>query len=154
MRVAVAGTFGPLHDGHRALLETALAVGADGVVVGLTSDRFATGSRDRDVPSFTDRAAALRRELDALDRWDRTVELREIASEHDFAASDAGLDAVVVSRETADEVPDLNAKRRENGLEPLVAVVVPLVLAEDGERLSSTRVVAGEVDEYGRPADD
>ncbi|WP_440991223.1 pantetheine-phosphate adenylyltransferase [Haloarchaeobius baliensis] len=154
MRVAVAGTFGPLHDGHRALLETALEVGADGVVVGLTSDRFATSSRERDVPAFTDRADALRRELDALDRWGRTVELREIASEHDFAASDATLDAVVVSRETADEVPDLNDERRGNGLDPLVAVVVPLVLAEDGERISSTRVVAGEVDEHGRSGGD
>jgi pantetheine-phosphate adenylyltransferase len=154
MRVAVAGTFGPVHDGHRSLLETALEVGADGVVVGLTGDRFAGSSRERDVPSFTDRAETLRRELDALDRWDRDVELREIASEHGFAASDAGLEAVVVSRETAGEVPDLNDERREHGLEPLVAVVVPLVLAEDGERISSTRVVAGEVDEHGRHGSD
>lgn len=154
MRVAVAGTFGPVHDGHRALLETALEVGTDGVVVGLTSDRFAGSSRERAVPPFTDRAEALRRELDGLDRWNRPVELREIAGEHDFAASDGRLDAVVVSRETAHEVTDLNAERRENGLEPLVAVVVPLVLAEDGERISSTRVVAGEVDEHGRSGGD
>ncbi|WP_256299150.1 pantetheine-phosphate adenylyltransferase [Haloarchaeobius salinus] len=154
MRVAVAGTFGPLHDGHRSLLETALEVGAEGVLVGLTSDRFATSGREREVPPFTERAEALRRELDALDRWNRGVELREIASEHDFAASDASLEGVVVSRETADEVPDLNEERRANGLEPLVAVVVPLVVAEDGERISSTRVVAGEVDEHGRAGGD
>lgn len=154
MRVAVAGTFGPVHDGHRSLLETALEVGADGVVVGLTSDRFAGSSRERKVPAFTDRAEALRREFDALDRWNRDIELREIASEHDFAASDGSLEAVVVSRETADEVPGLNDERRANGLEPLVAVVVPLVRAEDGERISSTRVVAGEVDEHGRHGSD
>lgn len=150
MRVAVAGTFGPIHDGHRALLETALEVGSEGVVVGLTSDQFATRARERAVPPFPDRLTALRRELDALDRWDRRVEVDEIASEHDFAATDPALDAVVVSRETADEVVDLNDARRGRGLEPLVAVVVPLVLADDGERLSSTRVVAGEVDEHGR----
>ncbi|WP_435345625.1 pantetheine-phosphate adenylyltransferase [Haloarchaeobius sp. HRN-SO-5] len=150
MRAAVAGTFGPIHDGHRSLLETALDVGSDGVVVGLTSDEFATASRDREVPGFTERVTALRRELDALDRWGREVEVREIAAEHDFAATDETLDALVVSRETAEEVPDLNEVRRENGLEPLVAVVVPLVRAHDGDRLSSTRVVAGEVDEHGR----
>lgn len=150
MRVAVAGTFGPVHDGHRALLETALECGDEGVVVGLTSDAFARGKRDRPVPDFGERRRTLRAELSALDEWNRDVTVREIDHPHDFAATDPSLDAVVVSEETDEELAALNAARGEHGIDPLVGVVVPLVRAADGERISSTRVVRGEVDEHGR----
>jgi len=152
MRVVVAGTFGPLHDGHRKLLATALECGDEGVVVGLTSDAFARGKRDRPVPDFTERRARLVDELGTLDEWDRTVTVREIDDEFDFAATDPTLDAVVVSTESDDDLADLNGRRREHGLDPLVGVVVPVVRGEDGERISSTRVVRGEVDEHGRRA--
>ncbi|MEF8883534.1 MAG: pantetheine-phosphate adenylyltransferase [Haloarculaceae archaeon] len=153
MRVVVAGTFGPIHDGHRRLLATALECGDEGVVVGLTSDAFARGKRDRPVPGFAERRARLLEELAALDEWDRTVTVRRIDGEFDFAATDPTLDAVAVSTESDDEYPALNERRRAGGLAPLVAVVVPVVRGADGERISSTRVVRGEVDEHGRPAD-
>lgn len=152
MRVAVAGTFGPVHDGHRALFAVALEVASDGLVVGLTSDAFARGKRDRSVPSFADRRATVAAELEALDEWGREVAIREIDDDSDFAATDASLDAVVVSEETDDELAPLNEARRDRELDPLVGVVVPLVRAEDGECISSTRVVAGDVDEHGRPS--
>ena len=150
MRVAVAGTFGPLHDGHRALFETALEFGDEGVVVALTTDDFATATRDRSVPAFDDRAAAIRAALADLDEWDRDVEIRPLSEAHGIARSAADLDALVVSPETMDELPPINEQRRDRGLEPLLGLVVPFVEADDGERISSTRVVAGEVDEHGR----
>lgn len=154
MRVVVAGTFGPIHDGHHALFEVALEVGTDGVVVGLASDEFARGKRDRDVPSFERRRERVLETLDSLDRWDRPVEVREIDDPYDFAVTDESLDAVVVSEETDDELDDLNAARRERGRDPLVGVVVPLVRAADGDRISSTRIVTGAIDEHGRPTTD
>ncbi|WP_435360502.1 pantetheine-phosphate adenylyltransferase [Haloarchaeobius sp. DFWS5] len=149
MRVAVAGTFGPIHDGHRELLETALEVGAGGVVVGLTSDAYANESRERTVLPFESRERALSRELDELDLWGRPREIRKIAAEDAFAATEADLDALVVSPETFPEVHDINEARREAELPELVAIVVPFVLDEQGERLSSTRIVEGDVDEHG-----
>lgn len=154
MRVVVAGTFGPIHDGHRSLFETALECADEGLVVGLTSDAFARAERDRPVPDFETRRRRLADELAALDAWDRDVTIRAIETEHDFAATDPTLDAVVVSEETDDELADLNAERRERGLDPLVGIVVPLVRGADGERISSTRVVAGEIDEHGGPVGD
>lgn len=154
MRVAVAGTFGPVHDGHRSLFETALECGTDGVVVGLASDAFARGRRDRHVPSFEQRQRAVEAELADIDRWGRTVTVRAIDDDRDFAATDPRLDALVVSEETADGRHAVNETRRGRGLDPLVTVVVPLVRAADGERISSTRVVTGEVDEHGNPTTD
>ena len=153
MRVAVAGTFGPVHDGHRALFETALEHGDDGVVVALTSDAFARGKRDRPVPDFADRRERVRAELDRLDEWGRDVEIRELHDQHGIASTDPALDALVVSTETVDELAAINDQRRDRGLDPLYGVVVPMVRAADGERISSTRVVRGEIDEHGTSVD-
>lgn len=152
MRVVVAGTFGPIHDGHRALFEAALERGDEGVVVGLTSDEFARASRrddPRPVPPYEERKRRVLEELDAHDRWDREIEIRPVDDEYGFADDDPTLDAVVVSPETDEEVEALNRRRAERGLEPLEPVVVPYALAEDGERISSTRIVRGEIDEHG-----
>ncbi len=151
MRVVVAGTFGPIHDGHRSLLEEALRYGDEGVVVGLTTDEFANATRDRAVPSFDDRRRALRAELDAIDEFGRSVEIEPIEDEYGVADEDPALDAVVVSSETADDVVDVNRRRTDRGMDPLVVIEVPMVTAEDGERISSTRIVRGEIDEEGRP---
>ena len=148
-RVAVAGTFGPLHDGHRRLLRTALTYGDGGVVVGVTTDDFARSSRTRAVPPFADRAAAVRAALSELDAWDRACEVVPVESELDIVDEDGTVDALVVSPETAPELADINETRRERGLAPLEGIVAPYVLAEDGERISSTRIADGEIDEHG-----
>ena len=149
MRVVVAGTFGPIHDGHRALFEEALRRGDEGVVVGLTTDEFANVKRDRSVPSYSERERAVRETIEALDEWDREVELRRVDDEYGFADDDPSLDALVVSPETDEEVAEINRRREERGMNPLETVVVPYEYAEDGERISSTRIVRGEIDEHG-----
>lgn len=151
MRVVVAGTFGPVHDGHRALFEAALRHGDEGVVIALTSDEFAieTRTEPRQVPSFEARRRAVEREVTAIDEWGRPIEIRRLETEHDIANDDPTLDAIVVSTETADAVPAINRGRRDNGLAPLAAIVVPMIRADDGERISSTRVVKGEIDPHG-----
>lgn len=151
MHVAVAGTFGPIHDGHRTLFEHALRFGEDGVVVALTSDELAAETRDepRPIPSFDERVQAVTDEIAALDEWDRNVEIRPLTSEHAIATEDPAIDALVVSPETAPELEVINDRRRERGFEPLSGIVAPYVLADDGERISSTRIVNGEIDEYG-----
>ncbi|WP_121823479.1 phosphopantetheine adenylyltransferase [Halostella salina] len=149
MRVVVAGTFGPVHDGHRALFEAALERGDEGVVVGLTSDELARSSRDRPVPPFEQRRERVATEVDRLDEHGRDIEIRRIEDEYGFADDDPTLDAIVVSPETDDRVAEINRRRTDRGFEPLEQVVVPHVLADDGERISSTRVVRGEIDEHG-----
>jgi len=149
MRVAVAGTFGPIHDGHRALFRKALERGDEGVLVALTSDAFARGKRERPVPDLADRRERVRAEFDALDEWGRDVEIRELRDEHGIASTEPTLDALVVSPETAHEIADINAERVRRTLAPMEGFVVPFVRADDGERISSTRLVAGEIDEHG-----
>lgn len=147
----VAGTFGPIHDGHRSLFMEALKFGCGGVVVGLTSDSFAEKTRikPRNIPSFQDRKNDVKKELEKLDKWGRSVEIVEIEDEIGVSGNDGSLDYIVVSVETKDEIEDINTVRKKNGLDPIKAIVVPYVIAEDGERISSTRIVKGEIDQHG-----
>ncbi|ERG88916.1 MAG: cytidyltransferase-related domain protein, partial [halophilic archaeon J07HX5] len=48
MKIALGGTFDPIHDGHRALFDRAFALGD--VTVGLTNDELAPRTRDEDRP--------------------------------------------------------------------------------------------------------
>ncbi len=155
MRVAVAGTFGPLHDGHRTLFEHALRFGDDGVVVAVTGGGLAVETRHepRPIPSLEDRTAAVTEAIADLNRWDREVEIRTLEGEYGIATDESAIDALVVSPETAPELEAINDRRRERGFEPLSGIVAPYVLADDGERISSTRIVRGEIDERGRVLD-
>jgi pantetheine-phosphate adenylyltransferase len=150
MDVALGGTFDPIHDGHRALFERAFSLGD--VTVGLTSDELAPRTRnvDRHVRPFEERRRALAEELSRYAaEYDREYEVREL-TEPTGIATRPRFDALVVSPETREGGEEINRIRRERGLDPLRIEVVPHVVAEDGERISSTRIVRGEIDEHGR----
>ncbi|WP_126661486.1 phosphopantetheine adenylyltransferase [Haloterrigena salifodinae] len=154
MDVALGGTFDPVHDGHRRLFERAFELGD--VTVGLTSDELAPKTRhvERRVRSFDERKAALEAELESFAAdHDREFEVRPL-EEPTGIATEPQFDYLVVSPETKDGGEQINEIRRERGHNPLEVVVVPHVRAEDGDIISSTRVVKGEIDEHGNVLED
>jgi pantetheine-phosphate adenylyltransferase len=149
MQVALGGTFDPVHDGHRALFERAFELGD--VTVGLTSDDLAAETRTvpRRVRPFEERRRAVAAELEGLAAArDRAFEIRKL-EEPTGIASEPGFDAIVVSPETRGGAERINEIRESNGLAPLEIEEVPHVSAADGERISSTRIVEGEIDRHG-----
>jgi pantetheine-phosphate adenylyltransferase len=154
MDVALGGTFDPVHDGHRRLFERAFELGD--VTVGLTSDELAPKSRDvdRHVRSFDERKDALAAELESIAAdHNREFEIRMLESPTGIA-TEPQFDYLVVSPETREGGKRINEIRRENGHDPLEVVVVPHLVADDGDIISSTRIVTGEIDEHGTVIDD
>ena len=149
MNVALGGTFDPIHDGHRKLFDRAFEIGD--VTVGLTSDELAPRTRhvERYVRPFDSRKRDLEAELEPLaDAYDREFDVRRL-DEPTGIAVEPKFDALIVSPETVDGGKRINEIRTERGHEPLEIVVVDHVPAADGERISSTRIVSGEIDEHG-----
>jgi len=149
MNVALGGTFDPVHDGHRALFERAFELGE--VTVGLTSDDLAPRTRhgDRPIRSYEVRRQELEAELAKYAAaYDREFTVRKLESPTGIA-TEPEFDVLVVSPETRTGGKRINELRREQGRDLLTLEVVDPVYAEDGELLSSTRIVRGEVDEHG-----
>jgi pantetheine-phosphate adenylyltransferase len=166
----LGGTFTPIHNGHRALLHTAFQTAShdgpgDGhVVVGLTSTAFARRSRGGadggDEPlglgPFAERRTALAAELDRLSRaYTASFEITELTDSRGPAATDETVDALVASPEAKAQrrAHEINQYRIDQGLTPLEIHTAPFVIAEDGTRISSTRIRRGEIDAHGRVLD-
>jgi len=149
MNVALGGTFDPVHDGHRALFDRAFELGD--VTIGLTSDELAprTRHKDRPIRPYGVRRDELADELQTFaDEYDREYEIRKL-TEPTGIATEPQFDILIVSPETKTGGKRINEIRRENDHSLLELEVVPHVLAEDGEIISSTRIVRGEIDEHG-----
>ncbi|HET7322842.1 MAG TPA: phosphopantetheine adenylyltransferase [Halococcus sp.] len=149
MKVALGGTFDPVHDGHRRLFEHAFERG--NITVGLTSDDLAQETRheERYVRPFEERKRDLDDELAALaEVYGREYEIRKLEEPTGIAAEE-DFDVLVVSPETENGGQQVNERRRERGLDSLKIEVVDHLTAEDGDIISSTRIVRGEIDDHG-----
>ena len=65
------------------------------------------------------------------------------------AVIEGDVDALVVSNETSEKGDILNVLRKERNLKPVEIVIVPMKMASDGNRISSTRIRNSEIDSSG-----
>ena len=138
---AVAGTFNILHEGHKALIRRAFEI-ADHVVIGITSDRMASGGRDKHVPMVI-----RKRELESFVSALGSARIFEIDDMYGPDEIMDGVDFLVVSEETLDNGRKVNDRRRSRGLKPMELSVVPLVMSDRGEKISASSILDGR---YGR----
>ena len=136
--VVVGGTFDTLHSGHIKLLATATLIG-ERVLIGLTSDAFASSYKQYKVKPFSVRLANLKN-LISLIAPEREVVYTEINDPYGPAIADPRLEAIVASVETLPRALQINDLRSERGLRPMEVVVISTVRDGYGHVLSSTYI--------------
>ncbi|GBE18767.1 phosphopantetheine adenylyltransferase [archaeon BMS3Abin16] len=138
----LGGTFDRFHLGHERLIERAVEIG-DFVTIGITSDRFS----GKDVEPFETRQKAVERYLKS-----RGCEKYRIVVLNDPfgpTLTDHSMDRLIVSEETYLRALELNRLRTSKGLKELEIIRMPMVGAEDGRPISSSRIRQGEINRTG-----
>ena len=145
----MGGTFDILHAGHKALLERALEVG-DIVLIGLTTDARASKIRNKtQINTYNIRLANLQDLLKSMKSLDR---FQIVPLENDWGPSvvDEDFEAIIVSDETKSTAQKINKIRSAEGKSELEIVIVPMIKAQDGHRISSSRIRNKEIDSEGK----
>lgn len=144
----VGGTFDPLHDGHKRLIDRSFEIaGKDGqVVIGLTTDSFAS-RKSHPIRTFSSRRDDLEHYISEKEY--ETPWIVEPLNDRFGSATVADFDAIVVSEETLPVAVEINRLRKESKKKKVDIHQISCVLADDGRWISSTRIYRGEIDIHG-----
>ena len=145
--VAMGGTFDIIHKGHITLLAGAFDV-ASKVIIGLTSDEMALKKGKKTINNYDKRLENLTKAIEE-NFSDASFEISRLDNDFGPAVLEESVQALVVSEETSEQGEILNNLRRHKNLPIVQVIVVPMVLAKDGQRISTTRIKNREIDNEG-----
>ena len=145
--VAMGGTFDLIHKGHIALLEAAFTASKK-VIIGLSSDDLAKKKGKNLHHPYSQRLDTLKRFIEK-NFQNKEYLISKLDNDFGPAAIEGNVQALITSEETARQGQTLNKLRAEKNLAPVETVVVPMVLAKDGQRISTTRIRNSEIDVQG-----
>ena len=145
--VAMGGTFDGIHAGHIALLNKSFSISSK-VIIGLSSDQLATKKGKKLVNDYSKRLSLLKSVIEK-NFPNISYEISKLENDFGPAVIEGSVKALVVSEETSNKGLLLNGLRAERNLPPVKIVVVPMVLAEDGKAISTTRIKNSEIDSSG-----
>ena len=145
--VAMGGTFDIIHKGHKELLSKAFEI-SERVIIGLTSDGLAEKKGKEILNSYQQRSEALARAI-AENFEAASFQISKLENDFGPAVRERGVQALVVSEETQKRGDVLNKMRAEKNLPPVKIITIPMVMAQDKRRISTTRIRSLEIDAEG-----
>ena len=144
---ALGGTFDIIHVGHIELIQKAVSI-SDKIIIGLTSDAFISKNDKKIINNFEQRSENLEKIIHEKFP-DCSFEIAKLDDDFGPAVIQGDVDALVVSEETSKKGAILNALRKKRKLAPVEIIIVPMKMASDGNRISSTRIRNSEIDSSG-----
>jgi len=145
--VAMGGTFDVIHKGHTTLLSDAFSISTK-VIIGLTSDEMALRKGKNIQNDYNKRLETLVKTIEK-NFPNREFKISKLDNDFGPAVLEKEVQALVVSSETSNQGKVLNQLRKQKNLPEVDVVVVPMVLAKDGLRISTTRIKNQEIDFEG-----
>ncbi len=145
--VALGGTFDLIHKGHMALLEKSFSISSKSII-GLTSDKLASKKGKKLINNYHTRLSTLSSVIKKFFP-EATFEISKLENDFGPAVLEGKVQALVVSEETSHQGNILNKLRSEKNLPKVDIIVVPMILAKDGGRISTTRIRKSEIDGEG-----
>ena len=143
----MGGTFDIIHRGHLTLLSNAFEI-SDKVIIGLTSDEFAEKKGKIPNNKYDQRLENLTNTI-SKEFPNTSFEISKLDNDFGPAVLERDVEALVVSDETSNQGNVLNKLRAEKKLPPVEIINVPMFLAKDGTRISTTRIKNSEIDSEG-----
>jgi len=145
--VAMGGTFDIIHKGHITLLSKAFSISSR-VIIGLTSDELAEKRGKKTLNKYIQRFEALVHTIN-IHFPNQPYQISKLDNDFGPAVLEENVEALIVSDETGNQGAILNQLRAEKNLPPVKVVTVPMVLAQDGNRISTSRIKNSEIDVEG-----
>ena len=145
--VATGGTSDIIHRGHLTLLSNAFTI-SDKVIIGLTSDELAEKKGKLPINKYEKRLKNLTQVI-SKEFPNSSFQISKLDNDFGPAVLEKEVEALVVSDEKSNQGTVLNQLRAEKKLSPVKIITVPMFLAKDGKRISTTRIKNSEIDAEG-----
>ena len=146
--IAIGGTFDNLHKGHKTLIIKAFEL-SERVLIGLTDDVFYKNKKYFEkMESYKVRRQKLKNFIESKG-YHNNFKIIKIVDKYGPTIIDKNIDAIIVSKETSETAQEINKIRQKNRLPPLEIYVIDLIMAYDGNPISSTRIRKGEINSDG-----
>ena len=144
---AMGGTFDIIHRGHLTLLSNAFDI-SNKVIIGLTSDELAAKKGKVTINKYDQRFENLTSVI-SKKFPNASFEISKLDNDFGPAVLEKEVEALIVSDETSSQGNILNELRGKKNLPPVKVITVPMSLAKDGTRISTTRIKNSEIDTDG-----
>ena len=142
--VATGGTFDVIHKGHIALLSKSFSI-SEKIIIGLTGDELAARKEKKLIHPYSQRLESLVKVIEE-NFPGSNYKISKLDDDFGPAVLEGNVQALIVSEETQYQGDILNLLRSEKNLPPVDIIMVPMVLAKDGEKISTSRIKKSEID--------